>query len=170
MVSQLFAVLCAAATLPTVELTTNGPRAQIDLNGQWQTLPIKGIEFQYPPPAQGWQPVQVPSHEPTSIKNIGGPYDPQIQKYLNEDGTGFKRTEGMASWFKYEFQLPGEIPAGHRALLRFNGMAFKSETWFNGKKIGTSHIGQLPIEYDVTDLIKPGASNTIIVGPRKRPD
>jgi beta-galactosidase len=136
----------------------------MSLNGQWQTLPIKGLDFQFPPPAQGWQPETVPHEKSSVIESIGGPYAPGggLREIFNAEGAAFKN-EKMAAWLKRDFSLPAGTMTGKRAVLYFGGMAFRSDTWLNGKKLGTSVLGQVPISYDVTSLLKPGA-NQLVVG------
>lgn len=155
------------------ELASDGVRYRVDLNGTWKTMPVEsGFQFHYPPalpPSGNWKDVTVPWREPTSIPTIGGPYTSAIADYLNKEKTAFKRTSGMAAWFTRGFTMPGgKIPSGYRAVLHFHGMAFKSETWLNDRKLGTWLLGQVPVEYDVTDVLKTSGENRLVVGLTER--
>ena len=160
---SLSLLAAAGAAHAADEVVQDDFRAAMRLNGQWQTLPIKGLDFAYPPPAEGWKPETVPHEKATAIDSAGGPYTPGggLKEILNADGTGFK-SDKLAAWFKRDFVLPDGVPVGQRAVLHFAGMAFRSETWFNGRKLGTSLLGQVPISYDVTALVKPGANQIIV--------
>jgi beta-galactosidase len=161
-IAALTVVLFASAA--RAQLVSNGPRATLNLNGEWQTAPTAGLDFQYPPPAQGWLSEKVPHERATLINTPGGPYMMPVRQHFNEAGTAWKNPDKMAAWFKRDFAFPANALAGRRAVLHFHGMAFRSDTWFNGQKLGTSVLGQVPIEYDVTSLLKPGATNQIVVG------
>ena len=156
------------APSPPPTLASDGTRSHISLDGTWQTLPIEGLDFKFPPPATGWVPTVVPNWDATSIETVRGPYSSNVDVYLNKEGTGFKRTKGMAAWFQHEFTLPSALPVGQQVLLHFSGIASRGEIWFNGTKIGTSLQGLIPVEYDISTLIKPGASNSIVIGLTER--
>ncbi|MDD2600919.1 MAG: glycoside hydrolase family 2 TIM barrel-domain containing protein [Kiritimatiellae bacterium] len=134
-------------------------REFVSLNGEWDVLPIKGLTFNYPAPKNGWHKEAVPQRGTPSIKS--GPYADAARSFIN---TGkFDKKDGMAAWFKRDFVLPGVIPRNKRVFLRFNGIAFRSETWLNGAMLGVSYQCAVPVEYDVTKHIKPG-KNELIVG------
>jgi hypothetical protein len=143
---------------------SDGSRTYLDLAGQWDVLPISGLKLDFPPASSGWKQEPVPSDSSPSLPSPTGPYGANVPEYLNADKSGFLRQTGMAAWFRRDFTVPKELPAGRRALLCFHGMSFKSEVWLNGKKIGGSLFGQVPVTYDVTDTIHPGASNELVVG------
>jgi len=146
------------------EIVRDGPRAMISLNGNWQMHPIRGLNFAYPPPSDGWEIEKVPHISASAIKTIGGPYAPPISKLLNKQGNDYLQKDKLAAWFKRKVFIPEDIIKQKRVILYFEGMAFKSETWFNGNKLGVSYLGQVPIEYDVTKYVKPNMENEILVG------
>jgi hypothetical protein len=139
-----------------------GTRAVKSLNGLWQVRPIKGLDFSYPPPAEGWSQERVPAPDghTATIKSI-----PYMMVSGNDPlKTGkFAKDDGMATWFRHRFQLPDKLPAGKRVVLHSGGMAYRSETWLNGRKLGVSYQCALPLDYDVTDAVKPG-QNELLVG------
>ena len=145
-------------------LIHNGTRASLSLNGSWQVLPITGLTFAYPPPEAGWKDEAVPERDSAVINTPNGPYVPPVSEMLNADGTGLKRTDGMAAWYRRDFEMPATSLTGVRAMLHFGGMAFRSETWVNGTKVGTSVLGLLPLDYDITNLLRVGQVNHVVVG------
>jgi beta-galactosidase len=166
---RAFALTCLGLTLGLAAesaaddgIFTIGTRAVKSLNGLWDVRPIKGLNFSYPPPADGWSQEQVPSQDghTATIKSI-----PYMMVHGNDPlKTGkFAKEDGMATWFRHRFRLPANLPVGKRVVLHFGGMAYRSETWLNGRKLGTSYQCTLPLDYDVTDAVKPG-QNELLVG------
>ncbi len=156
----LAAVPCFAAE---PALVRDGPRAVLSLDGEWEVLPNGGLEFHYPPAAQGWQPEAVPQPSSPSIKTIGGPYIPAIGELLNKEGTGFAQTEKIAAWYRRRFRVAAADLAGQRVFLVLHGAAYRSTAWLNGKELGTSYQCAVPFEYDVTAALRPG-ENEVLVG------
>jgi beta-galactosidase len=141
-----------------VKMIPDGSRDFVSLNGDWDVLPIKGLTFKYPAPVAGWQKETVPGN--SSVLK-GSPYAGDTDKILKAGKFDSEKT--MAAWFKRNFVLPSKLPKQKRVFLKFNGMAYRSDVWLNGKKLGTSYQCAVPIQYDVTDCIKPG-QNELLVG------
>src|SRR6185369_16319234 len=71
----------------------------------------------------------------------------------NFDGIGwFRRDIGAFS-----------VPAGHRALLRFDAAATSAEVYWNGTGLGTHLGGWTPFRFDVTEHVRSRGTNEIIV-------
>ncbi|MHB1155909.1 MAG: glycoside hydrolase family 2 TIM barrel-domain containing protein [Phycisphaerales bacterium] len=149
-------------------LVSDGTRAVLDLGGMWEGRPGT-LDLSFPPPADGWQAVRIPEVECTRYvtHDDQGPYYPPLQSILTADGKGFKDSDKLAAWFRRSFDLIGGVPAGQRALLRCDGIAFRSKLWLNGRVIGESVLGMVPNTYDVTDIVKAG-SNDLVVGLTSR--
>lgn len=65
-------------------------------------------------------------------------------------------------WYQYRFTVPA-LPAGKRALLRFAGLLYRAEFFFNGEKLGEDNTGLMPVEFDVTEKLSP-SGNLLVVG------
>jgi exo-1,4-beta-D-glucosaminidase len=68
-------------------------------------------------------------------------------------------------WFRTEFQVPAE-QKGKTLWLRFDGINYRANVWLNGKRIADAAdmAGAWRLfEYNVTDLIRPGAANALAV-------
>ncbi len=156
-----------------LDIVADGPRSVVKLDGDWKLLPIEGLDLSHPPkdadaPGAGWRNVTVPSREYDALPTINGLYTPNLNAYLNDQRNGLKRSRDMAGWFRRAFVLPAELPADSRAILHLHGVAFKSQTWLNDKPLGTWLLAQIPVEYDVTDLLQAGGVNTLVVGVTDR--
>ncbi len=109
-------------------------RQEVSLNGTWQYVKVK--ELQFPPPAEGWQEMDVPG---------------QLSGYNYE-----------RAWFRRSFAAP--TAPGQRVKVHFGGVKWNSEVYVNGKKVGGNFGGCEPFDVDVTDALKPGAGNELLVG------
>jgi beta-galactosidase/beta-glucuronidase len=105
------------------------------LSGAWEYQKV--AELEYPPPGN-WQPVQVPG-------------------YLS--GTNYER-----AWFRRTFEAPDTGQAGTRYILRFLGVKYNSTVYVNGQKVGGHFGGHEMFELDISDAVKVGQPNELLVG------
>jgi hypothetical protein len=66
-------------------------------------------------------------------------------------------------WYWVEFTAGTNPYTSGRSLLSFNAVDYLGDVWLNGKYSGTHEGGETPFRFDVTDAIKPGASNLLAV-------
>ncbi|MDQ3440384.1 MAG: glycoside hydrolase family 2 [Planctomycetota bacterium] len=69
------------------------------------------------------------------------------------------------SWYRRTFDVPSDWRKnGQRVLLHFGAVDYESTVWVNGKEMG-KHVGGFDaFSYDVTDALKEGATQEVIVG------
>ena len=66
-------------------------------------------------------------------------------------------------WFATQFVPDFTLEAGERVMLRFGGMPYYTQYWVNGTLVG-NHTGRTDtFVFDVTDLIKLGQTNFIVI-------
>ncbi len=65
-------------------------------------------------------------------------------------------------WYRRTFAIP-EKWAGQRVLLHFGAVDWEATVWVNGKELGTHKGGYDGFSFDVTDALKAGAENELIV-------
>ena len=65
-------------------------------------------------------------------------------------------------WFRREFDSPENLP-GRRAMLVFHGLDCFATIWVNNKIVGQSANMFIRHEFDVTDALKPGGRNELVV-------
>ena len=65
-------------------------------------------------------------------------------------------------WYRRTFANP-EKWAGRRVLLHFGAVDWEATVWVNGKELGTHKGGYDGFSFDVTDALKPGPDNELIV-------
>lgn len=71
--------------------------------------------------------------------------------------------------YRKEFLAPAEL-AGMDLHLHFEGIDDSAVVFLNGRRVGT-HTGQFqPAEWNVTDLVRPDASNELLVIVRRAPE
>jgi beta-galactosidase len=153
----------AATAVEPPSLVADGPRSTMSLDGLWDVQPIDGVVFRYPPPAAGWTNEPVPRVATAFIRAENSPYMPSPDSLLNSNRTGFLNVSNTAVWFRRGFVFPAERLDGRRAMLHFQGAAYRTTAWLNGRELGTSYQCAVPFEFDVTDCLEPG-ENELVVG------
>ncbi len=64
-------------------------------------------------------------------------------------------------WYRRGFTVPADWK-GKRVLLNFGALDYRARVWVNGQMAGEHEGGNVPFQFDITPLVKPGA-NTITV-------
>lgn len=116
----------------------------IDLNGGWlfhrdDSRRAAGVEQV---PADAWTRVDLPHAARIEPRVPTAPWQ----------GTVF-----------YKKRLQAGLRPGERAILRFEGVMNVADVWLNGKHLGQHLGGYLPFAFDVTDILKAGGDNELVV-------
>jgi hypothetical protein len=72
-----------------------------------------------------------------------------------------KRAERL--WYRRTFKVP-EKWAGQRVLLHFGAVDWEATVWVNGKELGKHRGGYDPFSFDITDALKKGSEQELLVG------
>lgn len=112
-----------------------GTRQEILLDGRWEYVKVKSLDDALP--ASGWQSLNVPG-------------------LLT--GYNYER-----AWFRRKFNVP-EQWRGQRLIVEFGGIKYNSRVLVNGKNVGGTLNGYDAFELDITDAVKFGAENEMLVG------
>jgi len=97
---------------------------------------------------QSWFSRPLPGAKPATVPSI-------IQEV-------FPAYHGVA-WYSREFEAPVNPYAGGRYLLRFWQVDYLADVWLGGVPVGGHEGGETPFVLDVTDQIKPGDANHLVV-------
>jgi exo-1,4-beta-D-glucosaminidase len=95
----------------------------------------------------------------TNLRAIPGetyPIGGQFSNLPMPDDSPFR----VSWWYRTEFSLP-EGTSGRRVALHFDGISYRANIWLNGHQVATRDqvAGTWrAYEFDVTDLVKPGAN------------
>src|SRR5499427_9490143 len=98
----------------------------------------------------------------TNLKNLPGMNYSTATFFANQDmpeASPFK----CSWWWRNEFLVPASF-AKKNISIRFPGINYRANVWFNGQKLGDAKeiAGTYRIfEFDLTELAKPGAKNVI---------
>ena len=87
------------------------------------------------------------------FRNIAHPFEsdpPRVPERYNPVGS-----------YRREFELPAAWE-GHRILLHFEAVKSAAYFWLNGEELGYNQGGMEPVEFDVSDRVRPG-TNTLAV-------
>jgi beta-galactosidase len=141
-------------------------RRVLDLGGMWEARSTT-VDLSWPPPADGWKPQAVPHPYSDLITHDDiGPYWPTVDRVVKSDGSPVDPARA-AAWFRRALTLDASVPAGMRARLRCDGIAWRSVVYLNGARVGGSVLGLAPQSYDVTDALRKGA-NELVIGATGR--
>ena len=64
------------------------------------------------------------------------------------------------------------VPAGHRALIRFESVDYAARVWVNGQEIGAHEGDGVPFELDATEFLNAGRPNLVavrVINPAREP-
>jgi len=103
-------------------------------------------------------PAAVPGNVELDLVKAGVLPDPYIGMNVKRLG----EFENCEWWYKKTFDA-GSPPPDRRAVLVFHGLDCYGTIWLNGKRIGQTDNMLIPHEFDVTDLVRPGSANELIV-------
>ncbi len=65
-------------------------------------------------------------------------------------------------WYRRTFTVPDGW-RGRRVMLNFNACDWETTAWLNGKELGTHRGGYDPFSFDLTDALKPGGEQELVV-------
>jgi beta-galactosidase len=105
-----------------------------------------------------WRKVDLP-HD-WSIEDLPGTRTPFDRDAISQVSGGF--TVGGTGWYRKTFTIGAE-QKNKRIHIQFDGVYMNADFWLNGESIGTHPYGYTSFWFDVTDKIKFGEKNTIIV-------
>ena len=149
-----FLLLLLLHTCAHAQPLQRGDRQKINLNRGWQFH--EGTAKGDPTAADyndaTWQRVSVP-HTPELVSiEMDSTLDtrPQLE-YLRE-----------VAWYRKKMPVPNQ--PGKRFFLEFEAVHQVTDVWVNGQHAGQHAVGgYTPFHFDVTDLVRPGEENTIVV-------
>ncbi len=109
-------------------------------------------------------PAVVPGHAQDALLRAGQLPDP----YVGLNSRLWEWTSERDWVFEKRFPVPGEL-SQHRLHLRFEGIDDSAHVFLNGVRVG-AHTGQFaPVEWDVTEHVRPGAENHLLVVVERAP-
>lgn len=80
---------------------------------------------------------------------------------------GYKPVGGLfpetsIGWYRKQFTIPAK-DSGQRFQLQFDGVFRNASFWLNGFYLGNNESGYVGVAYDITDYMRYGKSNTLVV-------
>jgi len=136
----------------------------VSLNGAWDlSYRQEPVDDVVDPASLDWKALknvaaQVPGNVELDLVRAGLLPDP----FVGMNAKRLKEYESYEWWYRKRFEAPVP-PANHRAVLVFHGIDCYGSIWLNGRRIGQTDNMLIPYEFDVTDTIRPGQSNELIV-------
>jgi beta-galactosidase len=144
----------AHALEPRAWFRSDAPR--LDLCGSWRFRLFPRADTGADPGDDGsagsWTDLPVPAHwqlhghGSPAYTNVAYPFPVDPPRVPLENPTGEYRR-----WV----ELPADWPAG-TTVLRFEGVDSRVQVWVNGTEVGWSTGSRLPVEFDVSAVLRPG--------------
>lgn len=133
-----------------------GARQSIRLADGWRfSLAAEASRVEPPQDAASWTTVSVPH-----TWNRVGYYLPGHPDRVNTAET-VNKVQGVG-WYRQTF-TPTAAFKGKKAWLQFDAASRTAEVWLNGKRLGEHRGGFSRFRFDVTDALKIGAPNLLVV-------
>ncbi len=136
---------CLIAQYTEIPVTVKGLQHQkVDLNGEWQFNPMPvGNYWKLKQTESSWDIIKVPGEW-------------VLQGYT-------VKSLVRAAYFR-TINLPSGWSKNCRIFLRCDAVFSDAVVWINGEKAGAHLGGMTAFDFDVTDLVKPGKENVIVLG------
>lgn len=107
----------------------------------------------------GWSPVSLPSTVLAGL--VANNVYQNI--YVGTNLQSVPDLTGQNWWFRGQFTAAAAT-AGQAYWLRFAGISYRAQIWLNGTQLDANAVGTMVVhEYNVTNLIRPGALNALAV-------
>ena len=106
-----------------------------------------------------WTKATVPGTVLTSYYNAGKIDDPYFGNNLEKLDESYYNVD---YWYRTTFDVPASYK-GRRVLLNFDGINWKADVFVNGKSVGSIEGAFIRGQFDVTDYVTVGGSNTLAV-------
>lgn len=165
MTSMWRPLLLASLLFLHVRLAGNSPDPManipepLDLNGIWRfALASDASE------ADSYASFHEPGYGSSAFKEIAVPGHWVLQGFEEPHYVNGTALEGF---YLRTFRVPEEV-GGSRAVLQFGGVWVSAEVWLNGENLGRHDSGFTAFEFDITEELKPGESNTLAVRVRQQ--
>jgi len=135
-------------------------------NGEWTFARVpdvsaQGANLSEASYAEGgeWTKATVPGTVLTSYYNAGKIDDPYYGNNMEKLDQSYYNVD---YWYRTSFEVPVSYQ-GRRVLLNFDGINWKADVFINGKSVGSINGAFIRGQFDVTDFVTVGASNTMAI-------
>lgn len=106
-----------------------------------------------------------PEFDSSAWRKLDVPHDWSVEGDFSKDaattGSGGWLPSGVA-WYRKEFTVPAGTK-GKRVWVEFDGVMANSDVWINGHHLGHRPSGYVSFRYDLTEHLKPGSPNSLVV-------
>ncbi|ASB47987.1 glycoside hydrolase family 2 TIM barrel-domain containing protein [Alkalitalea saponilacus] len=100
-----------------------------------------------------------------SWRALNVPHDWSIEGEFDQNnptGRGGGYLPNGIGWYRKSFDIPSAFE-GRRVFIHFDGLMANSDVYINGEHLGHRPYGYVSMEYELTDYLRYGRSNTIAV-------
>ncbi len=131
----------------------------LNLSGTWKfhwapdpdQRPVDFYEKDYD--VSQWDDIKVPAN--WELEGYGIPIYTNVRYPYPADPPNIPHDNNPVGSYRRTFELPSGWD-GRRVFLHFNAGTSGMYVWINSRKVGYSQVTKSPVEFDITDYIKPG--------------
>jgi beta-galactosidase len=161
--------------------SAQSPRERLNFDSGWRfalghaTDPAKDFDFatayfSYVTKAGYGDGPASPKFDDRAWRQLDLPHDWAVEAPFAANGShshGYKAVgrafpERSVGWYRKTFTVPA-VDAGRRISIEFDGVFRDSQVWVNGFFLGRQASGYTGFRYDLTDYLKYGAENVVVV-------
>jgi beta-mannosidase len=116
---------------------------------------------------QNWYAATVPGTVLTTLVNNGVYPDPLYGENMRAIPESLNKT---SYWYRTTFAVPAAYKGRH-IWLRFAGVNYSAQIWVNGRQAGEMRGAFIRGDFDISEMVKPGARATVavLVAPQPHP-
>lgn len=171
----------ASPTASTAAIAATAPRERQNFDAGWRfalghaTAPAKDFDFatayfSYVTKAGYGDGPASPKFDDRAWRRLDLPHDWAVEAPFAANAShshGYKAVgrafpERSVGWYRKTFSVPA-ADAGRRIAIEFDGVFRDSQVWVNGFFLGRQASGYMGFRYDLTDYLKYGGENVIVV-------
>lgn len=140
---------------------STGPRATLNLSGDWKLSPLQFSKARPAAPAED-APQARPAFDDSAWSAVAVPGDwfgvfwERFKDQVPAEEPAF-----IDGWYRTSFQVPSS--ANGRFLLQFDAVDYVASVYVNGRRVGV-HVGTWsPFQFDITPYVRAGEPNVLAV-------
>jgi beta-galactosidase len=180
-IANIIAFLLIALNIAYAQkMDYNGERLSFDDNWRFKMGDASSADEDMHLYGKGFQPfsksgrmkgVNAEDYDDSSWREVDLPHDWAIELDFVNDPTiashgykpvGWKFPKTSVGWYRKTFEIP-EDDINKRISIKFDGVFRDCDVWLNGFYLGNNLSGYMEFMYDVTDMIRYGEKNIVVV-------
>ncbi len=157
-------LIVSCGLLLGLALSAGAGRERVSFDAGWK-FHLGDIEVEVPEGTRAKDIVHVykPEFDECDWRVLDLPHDWAIEQERKPEHSGYNGFfPGGIGWYRKDFLLPKE-DAGKHIEIQFDGIYRDATVWINGYLLGTQYDGYTSFYHDISKMVVPGETNTVVV-------